>query len=360
MRGTDKKSDSGHTDSKKGASARRRKNKLLFDEHNHSLNELSNLIERISETDSYVLLIGGESTASNEIVSRSIHALSARSEHLFNSVNCEQYSPEALEAYLFGVEKGVFSPSDELQIGQLEYCSNGTLLLHNIGDLESPSQAKLLRAIKAGSFNRIGGHSQIPLNTRLISSAHKDIAKQVEIGTFATDLFKCLNQSTISMPLLRRSSEDILVLIAALTKNFNYAPDNGYIISEDAIKILSQNSWSGSASDLADFLGKLSILYRPNGASNKHHYTIEQNQPTMQISDRQENVYELDKLDPARKYVHLPEAGIKLKNRMAEIEIQYIREALELSNGVVAQAAKLLGLRRTTLVEKLRKYEIQR
>ena len=353
MQDIDKKSDPDHSENEKMTSARRRKNKLLLESHNHSLSELSKLIERIAKTDSNIFLIGS-STTSNEMVSRAIHVLSARSENYFSAVDCEQYSAEALEAYLFGVEKGAFSSSDDLQVGQLEYCIRGTILLNNIDKIGSPLQEKILRAITLGELERIGGHNRLQINVRLISSAQKNISEQVELGEFSAELFKCLNQSTISMPPLRRSTEDIPELISALTKNIQYAADNSYVISEDALNMLSQSSWPGSANELADFLGRLSILYPPAGAD------VVQHQTATQMSDRDVQTPRPENAATTRQFVQLPEAGINLKERIAEIEIQYIREALEVSNGVVAQAAKLLGLRRTTLVEKLRKYGIQR
>ena len=119
MQDADNKSDSDYSVCSKTTSARRRKNKLLLDIHQHSLNELSEHIEQIAETDSNILLVG-ESSASNEIVSRAIHALSARSEYLFNTVDCDQLSADVLEAYLFGVEKEAFSASTDRRVGQFE------------------------------------------------------------------------------------------------------------------------------------------------------------------------------------------------------------------------------------------------
>jgi sigma-54 specific flagellar transcriptional regulator A len=359
MQDADNKSDSDHSVCSKTTSARRRKNKLLLDIHQHSLNELSGHIEQIAETDSNILLVG-ESSASNEIVSRAIHALSARSECLFNTIDCDQLSADALEAYLFGVEKGAFSTSTDMRVGQLESCCNGTVLLNNIGTLNAHMQKKLLHAIRTGVFHRVGGHGQIGLNVRMISSAQKNIAEQVETGAFNADLFKCLNQATISMPPLRRSSEDIPELVSVLTKNFKIAEGDGYMISEDAVRILSENSWSASPNELVSFLGNLSILYPSNGTGNKQHASVAHSQTSRQIPDQNAESSEFYRETSTGRFVDLPETGINIRERITEIEIQYIREALEISNGVVTKAAKLLGLRRTTLVEKLRKYGIGR
>ena len=359
MHGADKKSTSDVSENECATPARRRKNKILLDSHNYSLNELSKLIERIAETDSNIFLLG-DSSASNEVVSRAIHALSVRSKYLFASVDCREFSPEMLDGHLFGIEKGSFTPADQLQKGQLESCNNGTILLNNIDELNSALQDKLLQVIRTGAFVRVGGSSQIKLNTRIISSAQKDIADKIESETFAVNLFKCLNQSTISMPPLRRSSEDIPALIFALTKNIKHATNEGYIISEDAIKILSENKWYGSASELSKFLEKLSILYPPAGASENRDTRSIRGQSSLQTGKQDEKVSAVKQATPPKRSGTLPESGINLKKQMADIEVQYIREALELSDGVVAQAAKLLGLRRTTLVEKLRKYGIRR
>lgn len=359
MHGVDKKSATDLSENECATSARRRKNKVLLDDRNYSLNELSKLIERIAETDSNIFLLG-DSSASNEVVSRAIHALSARSKCSFSSVDCRQYSSEILDGHLFGIEKGAFSSAGKLQKGQLEGCNNGTVLLNNIDELNSALQDKLLQVIRTGEIQRVGSSSQIKLNIRIISSAQKDFADKIESEAFDVNLFKSLNQSTISMPPLRRSSEDIPALIFALTKNIKHAKDEGYIISEDAIKILSENTWYGSAGELSKFLEKLSILYPLAGAGENRDIRSVGNQSSLRAGKLDEKVSGMEQAAPPRRSGNLPESGVDLKKQMADIEVQYIREALELSDGVVAQAAKLLGLRRTTLVEKLRKYGIRR
>jgi sigma-54 specific flagellar transcriptional regulator A len=247
-----------------------------------------------------------------------------------------------------------------MRVGLLELCCNGTVLLNNISTLDAYMQKKLLHAIRTGVFHRVGGHRQIGTNVRMICSAQKNIAEHVETGAFNADLFKCLNQSTISMPPLRRISEDIPELVSVLTKNFEIAEGDGYMISEDAVRILSENSWAASPNELVSFLGNLSILYPSNGAGNKKYAFLAQSQTSRQIPDQSAESSEFYRETSTGRFVDLPETGINIKERITEIEIQYIREALEISNGVVTKAAKLLGLRRTTLVEKLRKNGIGR
>ena len=334
-------------------SARRRKNKLLLDGQNHTIQDLCKLLERVGATTANVLILG-ESGTSKELVSRAVHALSNRSNQPFISVNCAEIPSELLESQLFGLEKGAFTAANNFNKGQLELADKGTIFIDEISEMNDEVQAKLLRVIQDGVFERVGGKSTASVDVRVISSSQKNLEPMVKKGKFNADLFTYLNAFPIEMPPLRRSSEDIPALICAITEKIKQDRGASYTITNDAIKVLSSYSWPGNVKELSNLIERLSILYPPNSSVDKVGSQAMQGDVSETAAvEEMENV-------PAGAYGHLPESGFNLKNHIAELEVHYIREALESTNGVVAQAAKLLGLRRTTLVEKLRKYGIQR
>ena len=356
----EKSSSSSNKNGDNTTSARRRRNKLFLDGQNHTIQELCKLLENVGATTANVFVLG-ESGTSKELVSRAIHALSNRSTEPFISINCAEIAPELHESHLFGLEKGSFPSANEFGKGCLELANNGTLFIDEIGAINDKVQAKLLRVMQDGEFEKVGGASPISVNVRVISASPKNLEQLVKKEKFNADLFTYLNAFPIEMPPLRRSAEDIPALICAITEKIQQERGASYTITNDAIKVLSSYSWPGNVKELSNLIERLSILYPPNssvdGAGPQAMQTITENSHEDMLES---DTTEKDQNIPAGAYGHLPESGFNLKNHIAELEVHYIREALESTNGVVAQAAKLLGLRRTTLVEKLRKYGIQR
>lgn len=245
-------------------------------------------------------------------------------------------------------------------------------------------QAKLLRVLQERCFERVGGSQTIQSNVRVVAATHQDLEKMVANGDFREDLYYRLNVFPIDLPPLRRRAEDIPALIYAITERLKKEQGVRFSLTNDALKMLSNYHWPGNVRELSNLIERLSILYPDDaidatklpqnvmsdlGASTERKPDVQaQGIEQIQLEDdtgappAPESGSEriIDELTAASVMPQLPGDGIDLKGHMAELEIHYIREALERSNGVVARAASLLGLRRTTLVEKLRKYEIQR
>ena len=219
-------------------------------------------------------------------------------------------------------------------------------------------------------FERVGGTSAITADVRIIAATHRNLEEMVSEGEFREDLYYRLNVFPIELPPLRRRSEDIPALIYAITEQMRRDQGAQFSLTNDAVRVLANYPWPGNVRELSNLLERLSILY-PNSSVDSFQLPDKlRNKAKINGPETDEEINFLEQLQDSQPfaedqgsihvYGQLPESGFDLKSYVADTEIHYIREALEASNGVVAQAAKLLGLRRTTLVEKLRKYGIQK
>lgn len=350
--------------------ARRRRGKSFLDGHSHAIQNVCKLVEHVAATAANVLILG-ESGTGKELVARAIHKNSNRSKFPFVPINCAAIPSELLESELFGHEKGAFTGAITSHRGRFELAQQGTIFLDEIGDMELQMQAKLLRVLQERTFERVGGTKPITADVRIIAATHRNLEEMVNDGDFREDLFYRLNVFPIELPPLRRRAEDIPALIYAITEQLKRDQGAEFSLTNDAIRVLANYPWPGNVRELSNLLERLSILY-PNSSIDSgqlpdkliNKAQVNDLQPEDEASfleqlEVSQSLYE-QASDPVQVYAHLPDSGFDLKSYIAETEIHYIREALESSNGVVAQAAKLLGLRRTTLVEKLRKYGIQK
>ena len=347
------------------------------------IQEVRRLIGQVAETDANVLILG-ESGTGKEVVARAIHELSARSAGPFVPINCGAIPAELLESELFGHEKGSFTGALTQRKGRFEMAEGGTLLLDEIGDMSLPMQVKLLRVLQERCFERVGGTATIKCDVRVIAATHRDLEARIGTGQFREDLFYRLNVFPIEMPALRERIEDLPELVDAITRQLR---DNGrghVALSDEAIATLARHRWPGNVRELSNLIERLSVLH-PNGtvraADLPARYRgaalgegLEDAPALRQIAQPQKAVVAPMTSVPVAAVAAaptpaaaapasdavLPAAGIDLRHHMASIELDLIRAALAQAGGVVAHAAPLLGLRRTTLVEKLRKYGIDR
>jgi sigma-54 dependent transcriptional regulator, flagellar regulatory protein len=314
------------------------------------------LIEQVAGTDASVLILG-ESGTGKEVVARNLHYHSARRGKPFVPVNCGAIPHDLLESELFGHEKGAFTGAINARVGRFEMADGGTLFLDEIGDMSLAMQVKLLRVLQERVFERVGSNKSIKTDVRIIAATHRNLDDDIDAGRFREDLYYRLNVFPIDMPPLRDRVEDIPLLVTEL--NARMQRERGAAIKPTplALQSLQQYHWPGNVRELANLIERMVILH-PGGSVDLNDLP-----PKYQhIGGSVSNVAE-DGADgspsAALMTAQLPQGGIDLKEHLSNIEYSLILQALNESGGVVAHAATLLRLRRTTLVEKLRKYGVR-
>ena len=333
-----------------------------------SMRIIRRLIEQVASTDASVLILG-ESGTGKEVAARNLHYLSERAERPFVPINCGAIPAELLESELFGHEKGAFTGALTARKGRFELAQGGTIFLDEIGDMPLPMQVKLLRVLQERTFERVGSNQSMHADVRIIAATHRDLEVEVRESRFREDLFYRLNVFPIEMPGLRHRSDDLPLLINELVARLENDKRGSVRLSPNAVQSLMQCPWPGNVRELANLIERLCILY-PFGVVDVKDLPSEYQKtegldsyPLPELADRREKVKEsLVKLDPAvpLPLANLPEKGVNLKEFVAKLEISYIEQALAEEDWVVARAAKRLGMRRTTLVEKMRKYDLQK
>ena len=321
------------------------------------------MIQQVAKSDANVLILG-ESGTGKEVVARNLHYYSNRREKAFVPVNCGAIPADLLESELFGHEKGAFTGAISSRQGRFELAEGGTLFLDEIGDMSLNMQVKLLRVLQERTFERVGSNKSIKADVRIIAATHRNLEEAITEGNFREDLFYRLNVFPIEMPPLRDRVEDIPLLINELIRRIEHEKRGSVRLTQGAILALCQYSWMGNVRELANLVERLAILYpfgvvdiaelpekfqadvssAESARLNEEIMTAQQTMPQYQLET-----------EP-----RLPRGGLDLKEHLSNLEVGFIRQALDDANGVVAQAAKRLGMRRTTLVEKLRKYGLQR
>ena len=306
-----------------------------------AIRELDDLIQRVSRWDSTVLILG-ESGVGKELVARRIHDLSDRRNGPFVPVNCGAIPAELLESELFGHEKGAFTGALTRRLGRFEMAAGGTLFLDEIGDMSPAMQVKLLRVLQEGTFERIGSNCPRRADVRILAATHRDLEARIETGDFREDLFFRLNVFPVKVPALRQRIEDLDDLIEDLNRGHVKTGRPPCRLTPSALAALRRYAWPGNVRELANLLERLAIL------------SAGEEVDLANLPQRYQNGLSLS-ADP--RAVTLPEDGIDLRSHLNSIETSLIKSAMERSGGTVAQAARLLHLRRTTLIEKLRKLD---
>ncbi len=345
------------------------------------IQEVRHLIEQVAKTDANVLILG-ESGTGKEVVARNIHYHSSYSDGPFVPINCGAIPPELLESELFGHEKGAFTGALTSRKGRFELAEGGTLFLDEIGDMPMPMQVKLLRVLQERCFERVGGNNTIKVNVRIVAATHRDLESMIAEDTFREDLFYRLNVFPIEMPALKERKQDITLLLQELMARLEAEGGQPICFTPRAINSLMEHDWPGNVRELANLIERLVILY-PNSLIDVNHLPTKYRysdipefqpggNPFVSIEEQERDAFQdifsqdfnIDELNDLDSNVNapqqLPPEGVNLKELLAELEINLISQALEAQGGVVARAADMLGMRRTTLVEKMRKYNLQR
>jgi two-component system, NtrC family, response regulator PilR len=314
------------------------------------------MIEKIADTDSTVM-ITGESGTGKELVAKTIHFNSSRSQGPFVPLNCAAIPKDLLESELFGHEKGAFTGAMSTRIGRFELAHNGTLFLDEIGELDPSLQVKLLRVLQEREFERVGGVKTIKVDVRILAATNKDIEKATKEGKFREDLFYRLNVIPLQLPPLRKRIEDFPLLIEhfvhELSKRRKREPLK---FSQEVMDCLMKYTWPGNVRELENLIERLTILSSGNVVAVSdlpekiHQFTtpdIENSVHPPEVSEQREG------------YSALPAYGLDLNTHINNIERNLILKALEKTGGVRSRAAGLLGLNRTTLIEKMKKMGIE-
>ncbi len=313
------------------------------------------------------VLIQGESGTGKEVVARNLHYNSHRRHKPFVPVNCGAIPAELIESELFGHEKGAFTGAITARAGRFEMAEGGTLFLDEIGDLPLPMQVKLLRVLQERTFERVGGNKTFTCDIRVIAATHRNLEQMIEDSSFREDLYYRLNVFPIEMPPLRERSEDIPLLLNELIARLENEKRGSIRFNSAAIMSLVRHDWPGNVREMANLVERLAIMH-PYGVIGvqelplKYRHVDDQDDTTtmmptqMPMPPMQDGTptFSMD------QSALLPVNGLDLKEYLTDLERNLIQQALDDAQGVVARAAEKLHIRRTTLVEKMRKYKINK
>jgi two-component system, NtrC family, response regulator AtoC len=303
---------------------------------------LFQLLETVAPTNS-TILITGETGAGKEVVARAIHHNSPRRAHRFVALNCSAIPETLLEAELFGHIRGAFTGAVGNRQGRLEQAHKGTLFLDEVGTMSPALQMKLLRVLQEREFERIGDSHTIKVDVRVIAATNSDLTKLVAEGQFREDLFYRLNVIPVDVPPLRDRKEDVPLLVRHFLEKFRAdAAGPAVTVSQEAMRRLMAYPWPGNVRQLENAIERAVAFI--GGRSH-----IDAGDLPIEIQQAQA---------PAlSSSVELPDEGINLEALIASIERELIARSLERTGGNKGQAAKLLNLKRTTLVEKIKRLE---
>jgi sigma-54 specific flagellar transcriptional regulator A len=313
------------------------------------------LIEQVAPSPATVL-ITGESGTGKEVVARQIHDKSGRTGP-FVAVNCGAIPENLLESELFGHERGAFTGAASTREGRFEQAKGGTFFLDEIGDMPTVMQVKLLRVLEERVIERVGGTARIPVDVRLIAATHRDLPKRIEVGQFREDLFYRLSVFPIEITPLRARAGDIPPLVDEFVRRLCAEKSVSLQIAPDAMKCLEKYPWAGNVRELENLIERL-VVIKPNGIVKRGDLPwpfVEREEPPTEMP---EVLNRRLSSAPGGGHINLPSNGLDLKQYLAKIEQEMIYQALVEADGVVQRAAQLLGVGRTTLVEKIRRYDI--
>lgn len=337
-------------------------------------------------------LITGESGTGKELVARALHDQSDRSQANFVPINCAAIPTGLVESELFGHRKGSFTGAMTDRIGRFELAHGGTIFLDEIGDLSLDMQVKLLRVLQERKVDPVGGTKSVPVDVRVVAATHRDLEHEITAGRFREDLYYRLNVLPLNTPALRQRSQDVPVLLAHFASHFAQKGQTPITFATDFMGALQDYAWPGNVRELSNLVDRFSTLFSgqqlklntvppsllPKGlqfiqaerlaglphddsdlpaVANADAMNPFANPTPDQALDNHNEVEHIIML--AQGLPSLPPEGLSLKDRLADIERDLIVQALQRTDGNVSQTARLLNLQRTTLIEKLNKYDLR-
>ena len=338
------------------------------------MQNLFQLISRIAEDDYSTVLIRGESGTGKELVARAIHSNSRRKNHNFVPVNCAAIPDDLLESELFGHIKGAFTGATQTKQGRIQYADKGTLFLDEIGDMKPALQAKLLRVLQEKEFEPVGSLKPVPVDTRILAATHCDLEEQVKAGNFREDLYYRISVIPLEVPPLRDRVSDIPILLRNFIHSYTTKRGREKInFTPSAIEALMECEWRGNVRELENLVQHMSILY---SGTNIHPHDLPEKyiSKSTSFSINQDSVNErtpVSMYDCSREKAELfstppsftPEVDfsngpIDFNHLINEFEKDLIIKAMKLTSGNKKEAARILTLKRTTLLEKIKKKDL--
>ena len=347
--------------------------------HSAPMREVKRLIE-LAAPSTTTILVQGETGTGKELVARAVHNLSSRKGKLI-SVNCSAIPAELLESELFGHEKGAFTGADKTRAGRFEMASGGTLFLDEIGDMPLALQAKLLRALENRTIQRVGGGTDVEVDFRLVCATHQNIEADIEAGKFRADLFYRINVFPITMPPLASRAVDIPALLIAMMKGSKTDKTSKPVFTESAHAEMMRYPWPGNVRELRNVLERACLLFpgrqieqadiRNNLLRIKVPDPVEEQDALWAATSNLISVNATPDTSNEASGIPLPHPShyqdwfsffdnIDLRRHLQDVEIVLIEAALHKSDGMISAAADSLKLRRTTLIEKMKKFMIEK
>ena len=316
--------------------------------NSEGMRKIRKMIVQVANTDATVLIRGASGTG-KEVVARTIHEQSTRANKAFVAVNCGAIPSELLESELFGHEKGAFTGAITSRQGRFEAAQGGTLFLDEIGDMPIQMQVKLLRVLQERCFERVGSNKSVSCDVRIIAATHCNLEQLIGQGKFREDLFYRLNVFPIELPSLQQRIEDLPIILNELIARLVNSAGRTLKFLPEALDSLSEYPWPGNIRELANLVERLAILY-PNKVIT----------PDVLPLKLQAGAAKITKTAIPLNSLSNNSQGVDLKQYLIDTELGLIKQALAASEGIVARAAAFLKIRRTTLIEKMRKYGMQR
>ena len=307
------------------------------------MREVFDLVEKVADCDSTILL-NGETGTGKGLVAKAIHQKSKRVKKPFISINCGAIPENLLESELFGHVRGAFTGATSSKQGKFELADGGTIFLDEIGDMSSDLQVKVLKVLEEGEFEQVGGSKTIKVDVRIIAATHRDLCEEVQKGNFREDLYYRLYVIPLVLPSLQERKSDIPYLVSYFIDQSNQKNDrqiNG--LTEDAMAMLMGYAWPGNVRELKNMVERMVVL--------KGYGSITLGDLPVELR----KAYPYEPTSP----IEISDEGICLNSAVTEFEKALILQSLEKTKWVKNKAAKLLHLNRTTLVEKIKRHQLQ-
>jgi sigma-54 dependent transcriptional regulator, flagellar regulatory protein len=309
----------------------------------NEIQEVLKVAEKVAASDS-TILIYGETGTGKGLTAKAIHLNSQRARKAFVSINCGAIPANLLESELFGHVRGAFTGAFKNKTGKFEQADKGTIFLDEIGDMSPDLQVKILRVLEESEFERVGGNDTLRVDIRIIAATHRNLEDRVEKGLFREDLFYRLCVIPLSLPPLRCRRQDVPLLAEHFLQAINAKNEYGLEgFSKQALDVLSAYPWPGNVRELKNLVERLAVL--------KQEGTIE----AYDLPGRIRGSIEIQMEEPP---IGISDEGICLNTAVSEFEKALILQSLQKAKGVKNEAAKLLNLKRTTLVEKIKRYHL--
>lgn len=309
-----------------------------------AMQKIFRIVEKVAVSDTTIML-NGETGTGKGLIARAIHLASGRKDKPFVQINCGATPEGLLESEFFGYRRGAFTGATSDRAGKFEMAKGGTIFLDEIGDMSADLQVKVLRVLEEGEFERVGGNETIKTDARFIAATHRDLEEEVQKRNFREDLFYRLYVIPIMLPTLKERQGDIPYLVSYFLEEFRQKREElPTKISDKAMKIMVNYSWPGNVRELRNLIERLVVL-------NEGEEILAEDLPKkLRIESGQQ----------AQRKLEVDSEGISFNTAVSEFEKALILSALEKTNWVKNKAAQLLMIKRTTLVEKVKRYNLEK